>query len=42
MWDMPAELKSKLSSKSDVCFVKGDANYRRLLGDLKWDYVSDR
>ncbi|GMI15619.1 hypothetical protein TrLO_g15174 [Triparma laevis f. longispina] len=41
MWDMPTHLSSTLSSTCDVCFVKGDANYRRLIGDLKWDYVTD-
>ncbi|GMH48750.1 hypothetical protein TrVE_jg7959 [Triparma verrucosa] len=41
MWDMPSSLSSKFSQTCDVCFVKGDANYRRLLGDLKWDYVKD-
>eukprot|EP00586_Coscinodiscus_wailesii_P012421 CAMPEP_0172509890 /NCGR_PEP_ID=MMETSP1066-20121228/224210_1 /TAXON_ID=671091 /ORGANISM="Coscinodiscus wailesii, Strain CCMP2513" /LENGTH=433 /DNA_ID=CAMNT_0013288601 /DNA_START=226 /DNA_END=1527 /DNA_ORIENTATION=- len=38
MWDMPQALRSDMS-KSDLAIVKGDANYRRLLGDLEWDLV---
>eukprot|EP01041_Mallomonas_annulata_P004495 gene4495-8940_t len=34
-WDMPAHIKDRLSSSAMV-FVKGDANYRRLLGDREW------
>ena len=34
-WDMPAPVQQKLSS-SALVFVKGDANYRRLLGDREW------
>jgi hypothetical protein len=36
MWDMPDALYADLSSRCDLAFVKGDANYRRLLGDLQW------
>lgn len=36
MWDMPSSLRSDLSSRCDLAFVKGDANYRRLLGDRDW------
>jgi hypothetical protein len=35
MWEMPHSIASDLSSSSLV-FVKGDANYRRLLGDCAW------
>ncbi|MFC1996206.1 damage-control phosphatase ARMT1 family protein [Chloroflexota bacterium] len=34
-WDMPLPLKSDIS-QSDLVISKGDANYRRLLGDLHW------
>ena len=34
-WQMPAELKEKIK-KSDLIISKGDANYRRLNGDLHW------
>lgn len=35
MWEMPSELRAELSDSAMV-FVKGDANYRRLLGDAQW------
>jgi hypothetical protein len=38
MWEMPEFLRSDMSSRCDLAFVKGDANYRRLLGDRQWDY----
>ena len=38
MWKMPAKLREDLKSRCDLAFIKGDANYRRLLGDLEWDY----
>jgi hypothetical protein len=34
-WDTPPEVASKLAS-SAIVFVKGDANYRRLLGERQW------
>jgi Damage-control phosphatase ARMT1-like domain len=34
-WDMPQPVETKLSS-SKIAFVKGDANYRRLLGERQW------
>lgn len=34
-WDMPRHVMNKLSTSSLV-FVKGDANYRRLLGERQW------
>lgn len=38
MWDMTEPLRSDLVNRCDLVFVKGDANYRRLLGDRVWDY----
>jgi hypothetical protein len=38
MWDMPTDLRSDMEARCDLAFVKGDANYRRLLGDLQWDF----
>ncbi|CAN8066018.1 unnamed protein product [Agarophyton chilense] len=35
MWEMPSHLCDHLS-RSALTFVKGDANYRRLLGDRDW------
>jgi hypothetical protein len=40
MWKMPSTLYQDLQSTSDLAVVKGDANYRRLLGDLAWDYAA--
>lgn len=37
MWDMTEPLRSDLKERCDLAFVKGDANYRRLLGDCTWD-----
>lgn len=34
-WDMPERIQNRLAG-STVVFVKGDANYRRLLGDRHW------
>ncbi|MGB7443948.1 MAG: damage-control phosphatase ARMT1 family protein [Coleofasciculaceae cyanobacterium] len=34
-WEMPDSLRQELS-KSDLVFIKGDANYRRLVGDCHW------
>lgn len=34
-WDMPADVRRDLA-ESQLVISKGDANYRRLLGDLKW------
>jgi Damage-control phosphatase ARMT1-like domain len=41
MWDMTEPLRTDLAQRCDMTIVKGDANYRRLLGDLKWSYSSD-
>ena len=34
-WDMPDSLRARLGSAALV-ITKGDANYRRMLGDLHW------
>lgn len=36
MWLMPERIADDLSN-SALVFVKGDANYRRLLGDCQWE-----
>ena len=36
-WEMPRDLSEQLR-KSDLVVWKGDANYRRLLGDRHWPY----
>jgi Damage-control phosphatase ARMT1-like domain len=41
MWDMTEPLRSDLVNRCDLAFVKGDANYRRLLGDRKWELTAD-
>ncbi len=38
MWELPAALKAGLKD-STLLISKGDANYRRLLGDRKWDFT---
>ncbi|OLP81075.1 Subtilin transport ATP-binding protein SpaT [Symbiodinium microadriaticum] len=38
-WEVPAELQSDFSDAAVV--LKGDANFRRLLGDLHWPYDTD-
>lgn len=38
MWEMPTLLRNDLKSRCDLAFIKGDANYRRLLGDLEWNF----
>ena len=40
MWDMYPRLYTELQSRCHLAFVKGDANYRRLLGDRNWDYAA--
>ena len=37
MWEMTEPLWSDMHERCDLAFVKGDANYRRLLGDCQWD-----
>jgi hypothetical protein len=39
MWDMTEPLRTDMATRCDLAFVKGDANYRRLLGDRLWDYT---
>lgn len=38
-WDMPQSLRQELTQAS-LIFVKGDANYRRLLGDCHWPFTT--
>jgi hypothetical protein len=42
MWDMTEPLRTDLKERCDLAFVKGDANYRRLLGECrrKWIILS--
>ncbi len=37
--DMPADLRAALA-RLDIVIVKGDANYRRLVGDLYWPHTT--
>ncbi len=47
-WEVPADLRGSLDaadpeeggSRVRLTIVKGDANYRRLIGDRHWDYLS--
>ncbi|WP_442942097.1 damage-control phosphatase ARMT1 family protein [Nostoc sp.] len=39
-WEIPNSLKNELGNASLV-IVKGDANYRRLLGDRHWELTTD-
>ncbi len=39
MWEMPASLRAQLG-KADLLISKGDANYRRLLGDRHWPFTT--
>ena len=36
-WEMPDDLRADLATAA-LCIYKGDANYRRLLGDAHWPY----
>ncbi|MCK4489624.1 MAG: DUF89 family protein, partial [Anaerolineales bacterium] len=38
MWEIPLDLGEDLSG-ADFLISKGDANYRRLLGDRQWDFT---
>ena len=40
MWEMTEPLRTDMKERCDLAFVKGDANYRRLLGDCQWDMTS--
>lgn len=39
-WEIPPSLKGELA-ESSLIVVKGDANYRRLLGDRHWDITTN-
>ncbi|PMB17845.1 damage-control phosphatase ARMT1 family protein [Fischerella thermalis] len=39
-WEIPKSLKQELAT-ADLLIVKGDANYRRLLGDRHWDFTTN-
>ncbi len=39
-WEIPDLLKSDLSG-ANLIVIKGDANYRRLLGDRHWDFTTN-
>lgn len=39
-WEIPDTLKSDLSA-ANLIVIKGDANYRRLLGDRHWDFSTN-
>ncbi len=38
-WEIPADLRNELAA-SGLIISKGDANYRRLLGDRHWPYTT--
>jgi len=39
-WELPKDLCTEYADAAAV-ILKGDANYRRLLGDLHWPYETD-
>ncbi len=39
-WEIPDSLKSDLGN-ANLIVIKGDANYRRLLGDRHWDFTTN-
>lgn len=39
-WEIPNSLKNELA-QTNLIVVKGDANYRRLLGDRHWDFTTN-
>lgn len=38
-WEMPDHLRQEFA-KANLIIVKGDANYRRLLGDCHWEFTT--
>jgi hypothetical protein len=38
-WQMPLPMQSELA-QADLAIIKGDANYRRLLGDCQWAFTT--
>ncbi len=38
-WEMPADLAAHFA-RSSMVFVKGDANYRRQIGERHWDFAT--
>lgn len=38
MWDLPHDIREDLK-ESSLFISKGDANYRRILGDREWDFT---
>ncbi|MCP4416964.1 MAG: protein-glutamate O-methyltransferase family protein, partial [Chloroflexi bacterium] len=39
LWQLPTDLQQKLAAAT-LIISKGDANYRRALGDAKWPYIT--
>ena len=39
MWKLPQDLQDDLK-ESRLLIIKGDANYRRILGDRQWDFTT--
>jgi hypothetical protein len=39
MWEMPADLRAFMDN-SELILLKGDMNYRRLVGDRHWPYTT--
>ncbi|KAF1782610.1 protein of unknown function DUF89 [Phytophthora cactorum] len=35
-WEIPTELQTRLATEATLVIIKGDLNYRRLLGDRLW------
>ena len=40
-WEMPLSMVSSFHQQ-DLLIAKGDANYRRLVGDLHWKYETEK
>ena len=39
-WEIPTEIYEDFKANSHLAFLKGDANYRRLLGDRTWELTT--